>query len=213
MSLLMSAKWDVCVISDSSRSWVRGCYPAVCGVPQPRVSSWPLYRSWVHWPSTTELCPQPAAAQVILTSPKNCLYMYKYKTQLFIQQLATHFLKKKIKSSNFQSPIYKNVQFCYSFIFAIITYHSFHLLNPRNWTALNFHKLKYICLWWIKCGKQAWHYSFVSITDHCVFLSLYQLCSTSTASMFSEEVFVDFAANVINTLHYLIHFLYWQSDK
>lgn len=144
MSLLMSAKWDVCVISDSSRSWVRGCYPAVYGVPQPQGSSWPLYRSWVHWPSTIELCPQPAAAQVILTTPKNCLY--KYKTQLFIQQLATHFLKKKIKSSNFQSPIYKNVQFCYSFIFAIITYHSFHLLNPRNWTALNFHKLNiYVC--------------------------------------------------------------------
>lgn len=116
MSLLMSAKWDVCVISDSSRSWVRGCYPAVCGVPQPRGSSWPLYRSWVHWPSTTELCPQPAAAQVILTSPKNCLYMYKYKTQLFIQQLATHFLKKKLKVQTFKALYIK------TFIFVIVLY-------------------------------------------------------------------------------------------
>lgn len=60
--------------SDSSRSWVRGYYPAVCGVPQPPGSSWLLYRSWVHWPSTKELCPQPVAAQVILASQKKCLY-------------------------------------------------------------------------------------------------------------------------------------------
>eukprot|EP00105_Crassostrea_gigas_P036305 XP_019920453.1 PREDICTED: ATR-interacting protein isoform X4 [Crassostrea gigas] len=36
--------------------------------------------------------------------------------------------------------------------------------------------------------------------DHCVFLSLYQLCSTSSTSVFPEEVFVDFAANALTCL-------------
>lgn len=36
--------------------------------------------------------------------------------------------------------------------------------------------------------------------DHCVFLSLYQLCSTSATSTFPEEVFIEFATNTLKCL-------------
>lgn len=113
----------------------------------------------------------------------------------------THFYE--MKSSIFQTPI-RYIQ-----IFSSVKV-SYLLLSPTIYHKLNFCKFSYfkinIRLWWNESGKQAWNLSSGSITDHCVFLSLYQLCSTSSTSVFPEEVFVDFAANVNNTLHYSIHF-------
>lgn len=192
MSLLMSAKWDVCgfrLLPVLSKGVLSSCLRCT-STPRLVLTAVQVMSSLTkHHRAVSSACCCPGNPR----QPKK-MSIWKYLIKLIFY---------KMKSSIFQTLIY--IQ-----IFSFVTVSYLLLLSPTICHKLNCCKFSYfkinIRLWWNESGKQAWNLSSGSITDHCVFLSLYQLCSTSAASVFPEEVFVDFAANVNNTLHYSIHF-------